>query len=381
MFLLLLSVVWGGKMYGQSGVVPVSATGGCSSVSVFVTPPTVFSFEADLWRQTAGALIDDTECSATLLTFNLLIARCTLQLLNANGTWSNVATASHFPHTFTNITQSGTYRVLVTGPSRFRNQQCPSGYDAFALNGQRLGRIGVDGGLSGTTNSVLVGTPTSADIDYALVEYLGEPNPNYAFDFGEPVIMDARNSKNYDTYWLAIYELVSPYRSLSAGNGSWLMGHLNMGAGTQILDAVWDVPYGWVFGDDVPHPDGFLYTYRVQFATANTACPNGSWNAVEKTFQICPGSLGCRFVTEDGTTEEVSLRPNPASAGVQLSGIDLSQVQAYRAAVYDLTGRLVRDVRLEDDLLDVSDIPSGMYTLILWKYSVRIFADKLAINR
>jgi hypothetical protein len=66
---------------------------------------------------------------------------------------------------------------------------------------------------------------------------------------------------------------------------------------------------------------------------------------------------------------------------VQLGGIDLSQVQAYRAAVYDLAGRLVRDVRLQDDTLDVSDLPSGMYTLILWKNSVRIFADKLAIHR
>ena len=73
-------------------------------------------------------------------------------------------------------------------------------------------------------------------------------------------------------------------------------------------------------------------------------------------------SLGVGFLDKK---TKISLASNPVGNMITLNGIPLEE--KYEATVYDISGRIViKSVKLEDDKLDVSGLPTNFYLLFLY---------------
>ena len=64
---------------------------------------------------------------------------------------------------------------------------------------------------------------------------------------------------------------------------------------------------------------------------------------------------------ESGGNQNIVVFPNPSDGRFYLAGKDYSG----RATVYDLTGVKVYDDRIKMNLLDLGDLPSGIYLLTI----------------
>lgn len=358
-----------GKAKAQTGPV-FSATGGCTSVTTANTP----SYRGDLWGGGLWNIGEDEPCVFLLYILNRnLVAEYTLQRLNpSNNTWVHVA-GPQINSSFHNISTHGTYRVNVSCPVLFTNEQCPDGIDVRNNGGQYLGQIGTyTNGIFATSNTVVVGATTPSDISYTFID-IPETGAEAAYDFGEVAQMNTSASQNYNLWWLAIFEdgpTYQRYRSNGWTNGTVPNNVFN-------LTPFWEGGFNWKFET--------FHTYTVQFVIENAQCRNGieqnppqTWNVLARTFFICPAGSGCR-IGEDA--QKIVLSPNPASSVVRLLHFEIDAGREYRLTISDLAGRMARSMTLTSNEVDISGFGRGMYAVTIERDGKRIFTDKLVINQ
>ena|GEM_PF-3613989 len=212
-----------------------------------------------------------------------------------------------------------------------------------------------------STNNTIVGKTTPADISYFFVDGDGMNSNPFGFDEGEPVAFDASASKNYNLWWLSIAEQGGQQRYKSHG---WTSGTVG----------VYDLTTFW-------QPSNFenLNTYKVQFAVENNKCINSSWNNLAQFFFICPAGSGCRKASD--FEKKIAISPNPAQSWVHLVNFEASNDREYQLAIFDLTGRVVKKIpRWSNENIDVSNLPNGMYALMLRSGKERTFSGRLVVN-
>lgn len=358
-----------GKAEAQTGPV-FSATGGCSSVTTANTP----SYQTDLWGKGLFNLGEEPCVYLLYLLNERLVAQYTLQKLNtSNNTWVNVA-GPQISSSFNNISEHGTYRVNVSCPVLFTNQQCPEGIDIHNNLGQYVGQFGTyTNGIFATSNIVIVGPTTPSDIAYTFID----PTPNDPFeagyDFGEVAKINTSASTNYNQWWLAISEDGPSYQRYRS-NG-WTNGTVPNNLFD--LSDFWDGGVDWQFET--------FHSYTVQFVIENLQCRNGieqnppaTWNVLNRTFFICPAGTGCRIGEE---AQKIVLSPNPASSVVRLLHFEMDAGREYRLTIADLSGRAIRSMMLTSNEVDISGFEKGMYAVTIERDGKRIFTDKLVVNQ
>lgn len=360
-----------GNAEAQTGLVFSAATSGCSSTITTANTP---SYETDLWGE-GEFNVGGVPCVYYLNAQNKrLVAQYTLQRLNpSNNTWNNVV-GPQINSSFNNISH-GTYRVNVSCPVRFTNQQCPDGIDVYNYLGQYVGHAGTyTNGIFATSNTVIVGATTLSDISYTFVD----PTPNDPFepgyDLGEVVKINTSASQNYNLWWLAIFEDGLTYKRYRS-NG-WTSG--------TVPSNLFDLSDFWGQGGSNWQFETF-HSYTVQFVIENLQCRNGieqnppaTWNVLNRTFFICPAGTGCRIGEE---AQKIVLSPNPASSVVRLLHFEMDAGREYRLTIADLSGRAIRSMMLTSNEVDISGFEKGMYAVTIERDGKRIFTDKLVVNQ
>ncbi len=361
LFLLFLSL----NLLGQS--FPTTAIGGCTSAEVVSAIP---SYQLDLW---IGPFIsiDYVNCRATLDPSSFgttLRARFILEKYNqSTGNWvSNAGPQSAAK--FNNLSH-GTYRILVELPKRFSNIQCQEGFEVYTTLGQNVGYWGTyTNGRLGTSNAVVVGKTVQSDIAYNFVDGGGGDLLPNGFDYQEVVTMNATASKNYDLFWLAIFEDTAPLRFAGIG---WNL--------TNPIGGVGSINLTDVLGTSFPPNFGFPQTlsqYTVQFAVENSACINDSWTNKDQVFIVCPSGSGCRFAQPQLNAPK--LFPNPSVGSLQVSNLAAG---VYELKVADISGRMVTELQFHaGEEISLEGISSGIYAASIWFNGVRLHTEKLVIN-
>lgn len=255
----------------------------------------------------------------------------------------------------------GTYRVMFEIPMQLTVPQCKNGFvEVFNTLGQKVGRVGTFiGAPTLFSNPIPIGAPTASDISYTFID-IPETGSEQAYDYGETVIMNASACTNYDQWNLAVFESGPTYNRFRS-NG-WTVGTLNQFN----ISNLWS-QYGWQFEP--------FHSYRVQFATQNSSCP--TWNNLDRTFFICPAGSGCKFGIDD---KEILLSPNPASTFIKLEHFNPDIDLNYHLTITDLSGKTVRQILLQSNLIDISDLPNGMFVVGILKDDKQVFNSKLVVN-
>lgn len=349
-----------------------TALGGCSTVKVTSQP-----FSKKLIEQ-AYIIHEISQCEKYVEVYpqGWGHARIWLQKKNSSGVFedyflnpvrSRIPVSASVPNTYGEVTFSnlphGTYRGKVQIPVNYFATCGLIIYHRYP-NELNAGWQAIMSGLF-FTGEVIVGPTVAADIAYSFVDGGGGNSLPNGFDFGEVVTIDPTASKNYDQYWLAIFELGGAQRYWSQG---WTIG------GTL---GVTDLSSKWASGGQGDWVFESLGSYRVQFAIENSQCINPSWTGLEKDFFICPAGSGCRLADE--AYEDLRISPNPAAGNFQLTGFDALAHPTSHLILSDLSGRQVKSILAPEGDIDISDLPNGMYVVTLWDNSVRLFSDKLII--
>ena len=272
------------------------------------------------------------------------------------------------PYQFAGLSH-GTYRLYVEIPTIFLSSGCgerdPGPILIYNIAGQWIGYAGY---WSGDVNSddyysdpVIVGSTVEADIKYSFIDEPETGSP-LAYDYGEQVIMDVSECKNFNLYWLAIFEQ-GPVYNRYKGMG-WTYGIPSLLDLTQ----VWSDVTGWSFEP--------FHSYTVQFAIENADCINSSWNNHDETIFICPAGTGCRRKYEP---LPITVVPNPASDQITLSGIDFEQGNGHRVAIYNLMGQEVLGEMLIQPQVNVANLPNGLYSVVVTQDYLPRFVSKLLI--
>jgi hypothetical protein len=298
--------------------------------------------------------------------------RYTLQKYNyATGLWSSTSQVIYAPNnTFPNVSH-GTYRVRVDIPTALTNLSCDGGL-IYAINGvaQHIGYIGSYSGLttsSNYSNEVIVGATTPQDIDISFIDE-PETGPVNAYDYGEVVTLDMSSCKNYNLFWIAIFEDGGQNRYNTMG---WEYGPVS----EKDLTDVWTFNHpGWNFE--------VFTAYDVQISIENNRCKNNPWNVEYETFFVCPTGTGCRLVAKS-EMQEIVLAPNPASEWVQLQNFQREREHHYRVLIVDAYGRSIYTATLMEDeeAISLASVPAGMYALQVWEDDRMLFADKLIVQK
>lgn len=261
--------------------------------------------------------------------------------------------------TFTGITH-GTYRIQINLPaySNICNNTAPS---VLNLQGQMIGYWGEWAAVQWFTNEVIVGKTVTADNVYTFSDLNGTNNNASGFDANENVFIDCSQMKNYDTYFMAIFENdgLNRYKSTN-----WVNGLL---PNSYNLSQWWkEINPTWIF---IP-----LQSYTIQMVNINSSC-GGNWNVVDKTFFICPNGSGCKqsdFV-KNGIT--VSNLPN----GFILNDMDLSKQNNIK--VFSLDGRLVKEYNtVSTNQFSTTDYTNGLYVVTLTTDNKKSFTGKIQVN-
>lgn len=298
-----------------------------------------------------------------------------LQRLNhSTGQFETITSAQYPPNnTFTNLAH-GAYRVRVKIPIPIIANNCISGFvNVYSTNGQYLGRRGwypdnEEGEQQNVfySNSAVVGNTVAADNSYMFID-VPETGSENTYDYGEVVKINTAASKNYNQWWVAIFENGGANRYNSNG---WSFGTIPSNE-VNLID-VWQLNHpSWNFEVN--------RSYTVQFVVENQQCLNGSgWNVNNRDFFICQAGSGCR-TGED--SREISIGPNPASTSIRLQNFEPDLGREYRMLVSDLSGRVVKSVELTDSEVDISSLPSGMFVVNVLRDGQRVHQSKLVVNQ
>lgn len=335
-------------------------TGGCSSVTVAGGIP---AYGNNLYVE--GTL--GTGCSRLQGVAQAGIVRYYLDQLGSGGSWTQVAGPKYNTqgNSFTGLSH-GTYRVRVQIPVKAFASGCVNNEIPVYDNSARLVGYLAYWQITGTpSNTVVVGQATSSDISYTFVDGGGgNSNPN-GFDFGEVAKINASASKNYNKWWLAIFEDGGAMRYKSNDWTDGTIGEFN-------LTNFW-----------APFQFESLNSYTVQFAITNTECPNTvGWTNLDKSFFICPSGSGCRYGTDEDQPN-YKLSPNPViSEALRIGNFDPAIQQGYHLTIINMTGQVVKNIpNLDSSEIDVSTLPQGTYALSLWdKQRIRVFTEKIVIS-
>jgi hypothetical protein len=288
----------------------------------------------------------------------------TLQQKQSNGGWANVygLNGGQSSPNFYNLTH-GTYRVKIDLP-QYAMGPAACGFQAIKcinILNVEVGRGGVFGlGSSSFTNEVIVGQTVTADNVYTFSDLNGTNNNALGFDANENVFINCSQMKNYNTYFMAIFENggLNRYKSTNWVNGL-LPNSFN-------LSQWWAENPGWTF---IP-----LQSYTIQMVNINSSC-GGNWNVVDKTFFICPNGSGCKqsdFV-KNGIT--ISNLPN----GFILNNMDLSKQNNIK--VFSLDGRLVKEYNtVSKNQFSTTDYTNGLYVVTLTTDNKKSFTGKIQVN-
>lgn len=299
--------------------------------------------------------------------------RYTLQL-DSGGVWVDKVGPQGCPE-FKNVSVHGTYRIAIQVPIEVDGSGCEEGHIlVYNTNNQWIGYLGTyEGAPTYYTNTFIIGATTPSDIAYTFID----PTPNDPFatgyDFGEVVRINTAASKNYDLWWLAIFEegpIYQRYRSNGWTNGT--VSNLN-------LTTFWSFPPHNTWNFEA------LHLYIVQFVIEKSKCRNGievpgEWNVLERTFLVCPAGSGCRIGVD---AQKIVLSPNPASSVIRLLHFEMDAGREYRLTIADLAGRAVRSMTLSsnENEVDISGLSKGMYVVTVERDGKRIFTDKLVVNQ
>jgi hypothetical protein len=363
-----------------------TAEGGCTSVTVTDVPayPTVI-FDVINWRTCqdgggfyAGCDQDGREACCGLLLVNAFpkTPRYWLEKQQEDGSWLEIS-GPQISTVFDGLEEKGTYRVRLQLPAveeyacgtdelgnPIRARRC-----MFDVNGTYRGVWG-RWGTDQYTNNVIVGHTTSEDISYTFID-IPETGAEIAYDAGETVIMDVSDCKNYDLWWLAIFESNAQTSKRYKSNG-WSTGTIP--GGEIDLSDFWEE---WDFET--------LHQYEVQFVTENRQCRNGieypnpnGWNNLNRTFFICPEGTGCKFGIDE---REIVISPNPANSIIQLQNFQPDLDRNYVMTITDMTGRLVKSIPLMTDRVDISGLQAGMFVVNIFREGERVFNSKLIVNQ
>jgi hypothetical protein len=113
---------------------------------------------------------------------------------------------------------------------------------------------------------------------------------------------------------------------------------------------------------------------------------NGSYFVVASDLSGCSDTSTCFGIMnidlDDLSEIELAVYPNPTSGIVQ---IDYKDVLVTSLELVDLSGRLLKQIPLEDKLdntysLDMSGYSSGVYFIKLWNASGEVFQEKFVLN-
>lgn len=287
----------------------------------------------------------------------------TLQQKQSNRGWANVygLNGGQSSPNFYNLTH-GTYRVKIDLP-QYTMGPSACGFQAIKciniLNAV-VGYGGVFGlGSSSFTNEVIVGQTITADNNYTFSDLNGTNNNTTGFDANENVFIDCSQMKNYDTYFMAIFENggLNRYKSTN-----WVNGLLT---NSYNLSLFWQ-QNGWTF---IP-----LQSYTIQMVNINSSC-GGNWNVIDKTFFICPNGSGCKQSDFVKNGIPVSNLPN----GFILNDMDLSKQNNIK--VFSLDGRLVKEYNtVSSNQFSTTDYTNGLYVVTLTTNNKKSFTGKIQVT-
>ena len=289
------------------------------------------------------------------------MALFTLYRKTALGSWVKFGatqTTNNFYLTGSDI--HGTYRVGIEYP--LIDYYCLNSLPtlSYDLNKHFVGYWAVYASIS--TNEVVVGASNSFDISYTFID-MPETGAEQAYDYGEIVKINTSNCKNYNQWWLAIFE-EGPIYNRYASKG-WSGGTIS----EVDLSNLWVDYYGWSFEP--------FHTYTVQFAIENSACPNYVvWNNLDRSFFVCPAGSGCRFGIEE---PKISLSPNPVHDIARLQNFIPDPSKEYQLTISDIAGRILRFEPLNTHEIDVSALNNGMFIVNVTSGPERIFTSKLVV--
>lgn len=357
--------------------------GGCDSITVTQVPyyPVVYGQNAGFQNCTSGS----THCCLVLTSGSFWQPILQLQKRDNMGDWVNYGPSQVYNHLFSNLDQ-GWYRVEVTMPqidsSCVTQLEIPpyteyNPYLVYNTSGQFIGYRGTTFGnvvpfqppIIYYSDPVLVGPTNSNDIDW---EFIQGPGMGFnAYDEGQVVEIDVSESKNYNMWFMAIFENQPAIRYKATG---WQYGtmddHIN-------LNDFWKNPDNWTF-------EAFK-TYRVQIAIENLGCRNGiewpgtSWTTLTQSFYVCPSGTGCRFVM-DRELKQLKLYPNPASNYVTLDNYHPDLHGSLHLRIMDMSGKLHINSEINDSTVDLSTLESGMYVVKIYHENNELHSSKLIIQ-
>lgn len=373
-----------------------TATGGCTSVTVSNIPtyPVVYFASVGYKNCNTTTLENFEGCDegsaeggcCRIITFgNPTTPRFWLERQTDLG-WET-AVGPQYGTTFSDVAK-GAYRVKCQVPNIAENA-CgndrlgnPTRICLFNMLGQFIGYWGAwDNSPFGSapptfSNTVIVGATTASDISFTFID--PTPNDTYetGFDFGEEAKMNTAACKDYDLWWLAIFEDGPTYHRYRSND--WTHGRMT--------DDEFNLTSFWSNGSPGWQFETF-HNYTVQFVTENSRCRNGIeynptgngiWNVLYRTFTICLAGTGCRT---GGDGQDVIISPNPASTFIRLQNFEPDLDRDYRMTFCDLTGRVVKSVALAGNEVDISGLPAGMFILNIQREGRQVFTSKFVVNR
>ncbi len=353
-FFVLLTIFYPNNMDAQP-----TATGGCSTVNVTGTPAYYHSYFFGCfyyYQENCALFVSPSFCPPKQAQY---------QLQRATDTgWTNVTSWQSSPN-FSNIGTHGTYRVAVQIPEAYIVSGCEGGLrKVYDISTTQV--IGYFGQWSATmyTNAVPVGKTVGSDNNYIFTESNPSGSP-YAMDLNEIVGLDASASKNYNLWWLAICENSFNNCTRYKSNG-WTYGTI----GQFNLTNFWADGTGWSFNE--------WTSYDVQFVVENSQCINDVyWNVNYKNFFICAPGFNCRPGMEES---EIRLGPNPAKSYVHLYNFRPDPGNQYELLITDLAGKKIKALQLQNDRVDISDVPEGMLVVNIFRDGRSIFTSKLIVH-
>lgn len=357
----ILTMIFVAVVFFQWGYAQ-TANGGCSSVTVTSAGggyPTNSYFSYVGYKNCQNG-----SCCRVITSGSAAQPYYQLQQLQSNGTWSNIGSEVQST-TFSGLGTHGTYRVRIKVP-RYNTTICSgTQITLYNLLGQFIGYWGEWNPTYRYTNNVVVGSSVVGDITYDFVDGGGGNSIPNGFDFGETVTINTTGTKNYQSWWVAIFENGAPMRYRSMG---WTNGNGTLPT-TINLSSFWNGGSGWTFNS--------LNSYTVQFAIS--APCNTAWANLDKSFFICPAGSGCRPADIE---QKITVSPNPANGSIKLSNYEMLPGASFKMVIIDMSGRTVKSFdQYSADAYDVSDLGCGMYSVAVWDGQNRTHTSKLTIAR
>ncbi len=338
-----------------------TAAGGCTSVTVTNGVPSLNNLY--LAGPSGCGFQVVNACDAVLRYCQP--AETQYRLLRYTGTsWSVVRQWQ--TSTVFNTLGHGTYRVAARAPEVLQNSSCSTGrIKVFNLLGQVIGYMGTMGNTT-YSNQVVVGATEQSDIAWSFVD----PNGNNLFDPSQPILMNTTGTKNYDHWWVAIFENGGQNRYWSNGwtNGPIPNNEIDLTALASSL-----LPFG-----QIP------VSYTVQFAIS-AGC-NTAWTNLDKDFVVCPSGFGCRSASPDMEKEPIFMTMDASGNSFELHHLDTkSNTDRLRVMVVGMDGKTVKSYedfsQVRSSLFDISELASGIYIITVFDGTDRLFADKLSVER